>query len=322
MRARHQYSLEDIEITEPAWLTIGVFDGVHRGHQRLVEALVSEAHSKNRLAIVLTFFPHPDVVLKGITGRYYLMSPEQRAEYLLNLGVDFVITQPFDDQVRRMPALQFVKRLVDRLKMAELWVGADFALGHKREGNIEFLRQQGMLQGFAVRTVDLVEHDESGLVINSTTLREWLREGRVEQVRHWLGRAYSVTGIVEHGQKRGRTIGFPTANLKIWSEQIVPANGVYAGWATVDGQRFMALTNVGIRPTFAEQDITIESYLLDFSGDLYGRTIHLSFEARLRDEQRFNGVEALVRQIELDVVAGRGVLTQQAQSSSPGLGAR
>ena len=322
MHARHLYSLEDIAVTEPAWVTIGVFDGVHRGHQRLVEALVSEAHSKNRLAIVLTFFPHPDVVLKGITGRYYLMSPEQRAEYLLNLGVDFVVTQPFDDQVRRMPALHFVNRLVEQLKMAELWVGADFALGHKREGNVDFLRQQGELQGFAVRTVDLVEHDEGGLVINSTALREWLREGRVDQVRHWLGRAYSVVGLVEHGQKRGRTIGFPTANLKIWSEQIVPANGVYAGWATVDGQRFMALTNVGVRPTFAEQDITIESYLLDFSGELYGRSIHLTFEERLRAEQRFNGVEELVRQIEKDVDAGREVLTRQAQSSSPGLGAR
>lgn len=322
MQARHLYSLEDIAVTEPAWVTIGVFDGVHRGHQRLVQNLAHEAHAQDRLAIALTFFPHPDVVLKGIKGRYYLMSPEQRAEYLLRLGVDYVVTQSFDDRMRQMSAQNFVNRLVERLKMTELWVGTDFALGHNREGNVDFLRQQGSLQGFAVRTVDLVEHDEGGLVINSTTLREWLREGRVAQVRHWLGRAYSVVGLVEHGQKRGRTIGFPTANLKVWSEQIVPANGVYAGWATVDGQRFMALTNVGVRPTFAEQDITIESYLLDFSGELYGRLIHLTFEERLRAEQRFNGVEELVRQIERDVDAGREVLTRQAQSSSPGLGAR
>jgi len=305
---KHIYHLAEAHLEQPSLVTIGVFDGVHIGHQHLIRRLVADAHANNRLAVVLTFFPHPDVVLRGLQGRYYLMTPEQRADEMAKLGVDFVVTHPFDDVVRQIRAADFVDQLVEHLKIDALWVGSDFAMGYKREGNVDYLRAQGEEKGFSLNVIDLIVAE--GATISSTAIRDALLNGDVGQVREWLGRAYEVEGEVIHGQERGRTIGFPTANTAVWPQQVIPANGVYAGWATIGDERFMAMTNVGVRPTFEGEGVTVEAYLLDFDRDIYGQKVRLSFETRLRAEQKFNGIQELIAQIGKDVEAGRAHLSQ------------
>lgn len=306
---QHLYRLDDVRLERPSVVTIGVFDGIHRGHQALVRRLVSEAHAAGRLAVVITFFPHPDILLRGLEGRYYLHTPQEKADLFGELGVDTVLTLAFNDELRHVRAADFVDAMIDRLKLAQLWIGADFALGYQREGNVTFLKAQGAHKGFDVEVIDLVLVD--GEVISSTAIRQALEAGNVEQARQWLGRGYSVTGEVIHGQKRGRTIGIPTANVAVWSEKVIPANGVYAGWAHLGEERFMAMTNVGTRPTFDGQGVTVEAYLLDFDRDIYGQHLTVTFETRLRPEMRFDGIEALIAQIHADADAGRAFLTSQ-----------
>jgi riboflavin kinase / FMN adenylyltransferase len=307
----HIYDLTNAHLAKPSIVTIGVFDGVHRGHAHLIRQLVAEAHASSRLPVVLTFFPHPDIVLRGLHGRYYLTTPEQRAEQLLKLGVDTVITHPFNDTTRHIRAADFVDQLVKHLQLNALWVGADFAMGYKREGNVAFLREQGETKGFSVHTVELVQTENDHESISSTRIRERLEAGEVEEVSGLLGRAFSVSGEVVRGDQRGRTIGFPTANVAVWDEQVLPANGVYAGWATLEGERLMAVTNIGIRPTFAGQNVTVEAHLLDFNRDIYGKTLEVSFDKRLRPEKKFNGIQELMAQITLDAQAARDYLSAE-----------
>jgi riboflavin kinase / FMN adenylyltransferase len=304
----HVYNLVDACLEKPSLVTIGVFDGVHIGHQHLIKQLVDEAHRTGRLAVVLSFFPHPDVVLRGRQDRYYLTTPEQKAEQLMKLGVDTVITHPFDDTVRHARAADFVDQLLDHLKMQDLWVGADFALGYQREGNVDFLSAQGKEKGFTLRTINLVANGSG--TINSTAIRQALQDGNVEQARGWLGRSYTVSGEVVHGEQRGRKIGFPTANIAVWSQQVIPANGVYACWAQLGDERFMAVTNVGVRPTFDGEGVTVEAHLLDFNRDIYGQQLTVTFETRLRAEKKFNGIQELIAQIGSDAQAGREYLSK------------
>jgi riboflavin kinase/FMN adenylyltransferase len=306
----HVYNLADIHLLQPSIVTIGVFDGVHRGHQYLIRQLVARARAADCLAVVLTFFPHPDTVLRGLTGRYYLTTAEQRAAYLIDLGVDTVVTHPFDETTRQMRAADFVDLLVNHLRVGELWVGADFAMGYGREGDVPNLTAQGRDKGFSVHPVELLQaNGDAVAAISSTLIREALAAGEVERAAGWLGRGYTVIGPVVHGQARGRTIGFPTANIQVWEGQVIPANGVYAGWMQIGSARHMAVTNIGVRPTFdGDAAVTIEAHVLDFNGDLYGREVALSFERRLRGEQRFPDIQALINQIRADVEAARNLL--------------
>jgi riboflavin kinase/FMN adenylyltransferase len=304
----HIYGLENANLDKPSIVTIGVFDGVHRGHQHLLAPLVAEAQASNRLAVVLTLFPHPDYVLHNQSGRYYLTTPDQKAEVLGNLGVDVVVTHPFNDEVRHIRAAQFVDQLVAHLKMTSLWVTSDFAMGYEREGNFAFLSQQGREKGFEVRQIDLLT-SQSTNVISSSSIRQTLLEGNVEQAAEWLGRPYSVEGPVVHGDHRGRIIGFPTANVESWPEQVIPANGVYACWATLEGERHMAVTNIGQRPTFNGVGTRIEAHILDFDRDIYDMKLAVDFVKRLRGEQKFSVIEALVQQIHADAAQGRELLS-------------
>jgi riboflavin kinase/FMN adenylyltransferase len=204
-----------------------------------------------------------------------------------------------------------VNQLLEHVRLNVLWVGADFAMGYKREGNVPFLTQQGGEKGFSLHVIDLLEN--GGEAISSTHIREALQAGNVEQARDWLGRGYEVVGEVIQGEQRGRKIGFPTANINVWEEQVIPANGVYAGWATLGQERFMAVTNVGVRPTFAGQGVTVEAHLLDFERDIYGQQLGFSFETRLREEKKFNGIQELIAQIGADAQAGRTYLSQNPQ---------
>lgn len=313
---RHIYNLTHAQLDRPSIVTIGVFDGVHRGHQFLIRRLVEEARQTNRLAVVLTFFPHPDVVLRGLTGRYYLMTPDEKAHFLMEMGVDYVVTQPFNDEVRHIHADVYVDRLLSHLQMQMLWVGSDFAMGYQREGNVSFLREQGRQKGFGLHEIDLVMTD--GTTLSSTAIRQAIQSGDMEQAREWLGRAYSLSGEVVHGEGRGHKIGFPTANMQIWEEQVLPANGIYAGWARLGSEHFMAMTNVGVRPTFEGSNITVEPYLLDFDRDIYGERLEVSFEKRLRPEAKFNSIDELIAQIRSDVEIGRAYLEGLEASRASG----
>lgn len=304
----HVYHLSDVHLLRPSVVTIGVFDGVHVGHQHLIKRLVQEAHQSDRLAVVLTFFPHPDVVLRGLTGRYYLTSAEERAALMLDLGVDFVVTHPFNIGIRQMRAAAFVDQLLLHLKMGELWVGEDFAMGFQREGNVSFLREDGTRKGFEVNTIPLVQTENS--TITSTRIRESLMLGNVEDAQMLLGRPYAVTGEVIHGDARGRTIGFPTANIDIWESQVLPSYGVYAGYVAIDNERFMAVTNIGVRPTFEEQTVRIEAHILDFTQDIYGKSLTFEFVKKLRGEKKFSGLDELMMQIQQDVTLARAILNR------------
>lgn len=305
----HLHNLSDAALTQPSIVTIGVFDGVHSGHQHLIKRLVEEAKASGRLAVALTFFPHPDIVLRGLQGRYYLTTAEQKANLLMDLGVDYVVTHPFNDAVRHIRAADFVDQLRNHLQLSSLWVGSDFAMGYKREGNVPFLKVQGAEKGFSVHDIDLIAAE--GSTISSTAIREAIESGELEQAHEWLGRAYSVTGEVVHGEKRGRQIGFPTANTEVWSEQVIPANGIYASWVRLGEERFMAATNVGVRPHFDGKNITVEPYILDFDRDIYGEQLEVTFETRLRAEAKFNSLQELVDQISRDVDNARAYLTKQ-----------
>jgi riboflavin kinase / FMN adenylyltransferase len=293
-----------------AWLTIGSFDGVHLGHQYLIKKLVDGAHAAGAPAVVLTFHPHPVVVLRGKSGNIYLTLPEERADILSGLGVDMVIIEPFTRELSQTSAREFIERLHNRLGLKHLLMGHDFALGHGREGNFDVLSKLGLEYGFSVEEVKAVQ--SQGEIISSSQIRLLLEAGNVSRAGLWLGRPYLVSGRVVLGDRRGRSIGFPTANLSVTPGKILPASGVYACRAWVDGQAWGAATNIGVRPTFDGQGsaLHLEAHLLDYSGDLYGQTISLEFIERLRGEQRFPDIQALIAQISQDVQQTRVILTQ------------
>ncbi|NDJ34828.1 MAG: bifunctional riboflavin kinase/FAD synthetase [Chloroflexi bacterium] len=305
---RHIHSLEEANLTGPSVVTIGSFDGVHRGHQYLIRQLIDNARQTGRTPVVLTFYPHPRMVLRGFEPGYYLTAPDERAAYLAELGVELIITHPFDDAVRQMRAADFVSRLATHLNMTGLWVGENFSLGYQREGNVAFLKDRAADFGYELRVVHLV--DANGERVSSTRIREALAAGDVTEAQRLLGRPYRLPGTVVEGAKRGRTIGFPTANLDISEERAVPARGVYAAQAHTPDGTYPAMVNIGLRPTFGDTVVTsVEAFLMDYSGDLYGETLTLDFVARIRNEMKFSGVEALIAQIQQDVARGREILS-------------
>ncbi|MBN1284395.1 MAG: bifunctional riboflavin kinase/FAD synthetase [Anaerolineae bacterium] len=303
---RHVHNLTEVQLDASSIVTIGNFDGVHRGHQDLIIKQVRQARAQRERSVVLTFFPHPARVIKKTRGRFYLTTPEDRAALLGGLGVDLVITQPFDEALRHTRAAVFIDGLVQHLHMRSLWVGADFALGYKREGDVPFLTRLGEERGFTVRVIEMLNAEDDDQKISSSSIREALRWGAVEQAARDLGRWYKVEGPVAEGMRRGRTVGFPTANVQVWGEQVLPARGVYAGWAWIGGERHPAVTNIGVRPTFDDDGTpTVEVHLLDFDGDLYGQQLVFEFVTRLRGEHRFEFVDSLAAQIEQDIERAR-----------------
>ncbi len=302
----HYRSLE--EVTLPgSWLTVGVFDGVHRGHQQIIKKLAAGAHANGLPAVVLTFDPHPAKVF-GRGDIKLLTLPGERARLLGEYGVDVVITQTFDRQLADTSAFDFMRRLKTQLGLERLILGYDSTLGKDREGNAARLTEIGSELGYAVETVSALG-DESG-VVSSTEIRKLVTVGKVEEAARLMGHPYSLQGLVSHGDQRGRGIGFPTANLEYAREKVMPAGGIYACRAYLGGERHMAAVNLGTNPTFTpdKQTLNVEAYLLDFDRDIYGEMMRLEFVARLRDEMRYASVETLIRQIRLDVEQTRAIL--------------
>jgi riboflavin kinase/FMN adenylyltransferase len=295
----HTNSLDKLRLAGAA-LTVGAFDGVHRGHQELLHRLVQAARASSLAAAVVTFFPHPAVVLRGLQTPYYLTSPDERATLFEKMGIDVLVTLPFTRELAQVSATDFVNRLQSALNFRELWIGYDFALGRGREGDIPFLRRLGEKIGFQVHIVEPVAlSGQPARPISSSQVRALLAEGDVSAAAGLLGRYYGFAGPVIHGDGRGRAIGIPTANVQPWKEQLLPRNGVYATWAWVEGSRRPSVTNIGFRPTFDSPIPAprVEALLLDFDQDLYGKTVRLEFVRFLRPERRFDSVEALLDQI-------------------------
>jgi riboflavin kinase / FMN adenylyltransferase len=296
--------LTEVDHKQPTYVAIGSFDGVHLGHQALLQAMVQQARAAGLRTAALTFFPHPRRVMQTLPPRFYIYTLEDRVRLLAEQGIDLIITHPFDDEVRHIRAADFVDQLIEALDMKQLW-GGNFALGFQREGDVPFLRRQGEMKGFTVETLDeLILW--GGDVVSSRRIRRAMEDGDIETVNGCLGRLYCVRGRVIKGDQRGRTIGFPTANLALWDELLLPAYGVYATYAWVGERRWLAATNVGVRPTVNGSGVTVEAHLLDFDDDIYGEEVRLEFVRRIRPEMKFPSLDALKAQIRADVESVRG----------------
>lgn len=303
---QHYRSLEEVNL-QNSWLTVGVFDGVHRGHQQIIEKITAGAHANDAPAVVLTFHPHPTSVLSGREIKC-LTLPDERADLLAQLGVDAVITERFTRELSQVTAYDFMSWLKRQLGLKHLLIGYDFALGKGREGNAARLAEIGLELEYSVDVLPALA-EESG-VISSTAIRKLIEVGDVAEAARRLGHLYSLHGPVIRGDGRGRTINVPTANIGYPSEKMIPAKGVYACWAYLKGGQYLAATNIGTNPTFTpdKQTLNVEAYLLDFDEEIYGEDLQLEFVARLRDELMFESVEELVAQIWQDVNATRRIL--------------
>lgn len=288
----------------PSAVTIGKFDGVHRGHQHLVSALRKTADAHGLASIVITLHPHPITVLRPGTPVTYLCSLEERVDLLRALGVDGVGVLSFTSELAQLSYRDFVALLVEQLQLRLLLIGADFAVGRDREGNAAALRALGDERGFEVETVSLLSEDDAK--VGSGAVRAALAEGEMETVAQLLGRPFALRGPVVHGEERGQRIGFPTANIAVAPDLALPSFGVYVTRARLGETAYPSVTNIGQRPTFGETRPTIETHLLDFEGDCYERELRIELLHRLRAEQRFAGVDELVAQIRRDVEGARG----------------
>ena len=303
---QHYDSLRELSLKD-SWLTIGVFDGVHRGHQQLIHRLTAGAHENDAPAVVLTFDPHP-ARLFGRGEIRLLTLPDERTELFASLGVDVVINHPFDQNVANTTAFDFMKQLKEHLGLAHLVLGYDSTLGKNREGNAARLNEIGSELGYTVDVVSALS-DESG-VISSTEIRKLIATGNVGEAARLMGHSYSLHGSVVHGDKRGRRINVPTANIQYSPDKLIPANGIYACWAHLNEQKYCAAINIGINPTFTpdKQTQNVEAHLLDFIGEIYGEDLRLEFVARLRDELKFESVDRLLEQIWKDIEDTRRIL--------------
>jgi riboflavin kinase/FMN adenylyltransferase len=281
-------------------LAIGNFDGLHRGHLKIVERIRRGATERGGTSVVMTFEPHPPRVLRPDKAPPLLMTSEQKRNALARAGVQGLAVVRFTEELSQWEPETFVRRvLVDWLRVAEVWVGADFLFGRNRSGNFTLLKTLGLQSGFRAEKIDPIRYKD--FVVSSTRIRRLVSEGRVEEAGALLGRHFAIDGRVVEGARRGREIGFPTANLATENE-LLPPNGVYATFSAVDGIVRPSVTNVGVRPTFdGPPTTTVETHVLGFSGDLYGQRLELAFVQRLRDERRFPDIDALREQIAADV---------------------
>ena len=303
---QHYSSLTEVSL-QNSWLAIGVFDGVHRGHQQIIHRLTAGSHENEAPAVVLTFDPHPARVF-GRGEIRLLTLPDERADLLVSMDVDVVVTHPFNKDVANTTAFDFMQQIKAHLGFSHLVLGYDSTVGRNREGNAARLAEIGVELGYTVEVVSALS-DESG-VISSTEIRKLIATGNVTEAARLMGHSYSLHGPVKHGDKRGRTINVPTANIEYSPDKLIPANGIYACRAFLNNRQYQAAVNIGINPTFTpdKQTPNVEAHLLDFRREIYGKDVRLEFIARLRDELRFESVDKLLDQIWKDIEDTRSIL--------------
>jgi len=293
------HGTENANIQKPTVLTLGVFDGLHLGHQKIMQTVVERAAEVGATPTAITFDPHPRAVLHPETAPPLLQTLDQRLANFEVLGVEQAIVVHFDREFANQPAEDFLHEIIhDRLHAKEVYLGKGFAFGKNRGGNIELLREMSKELGFFADEVSEVQL--RGHRISSSKIRDLLDTGHVNLARRMLGRPYGVEGVIVRGNRRGHTIGFPTANLHPHN-RVIPKFGVYATASLVDGVWRKSITNIGVRPTFGKDlEPSIESYIFDFDGDLYGDVLRVRFLHRIRDERKFSGIDELKDQIERD----------------------
>ncbi len=287
--------------------TIGIFDGVHVGHRRIIGLLRKDAREKGTSSCVITFHPHPQKVLRRIN--IPLIVPlKERFKLLEKEGVDVTVCYSFTEEFASVSAEEFVRDiLVGKLGIKSIFVGPDFFFGRNREGNLNLLEAMGKTYNFETKRVEPAILD--GEVISSSSIRKLIEEGMVRKAARFLGYSFSIEGIVKEGERRGRKLGFPTANIDTdW--EILPKRGVYVTWAHFDGERCESITNVGVRPTFGHNQLLVETHIIDFKGELYRKPIRIEFVDRLREERRFESIDALVEQISRDVKRTKEIFSE------------
>ena len=287
-------------------VAIGTFDGVHLGHQQVIRQAVSDARQHEGLSVVVTFDRHPNSIVAPDRVPPQIYSQPQKLRALASLGADATLVIPFTREFSALPAEDFIRALVAQLTPVQsVCVGSSFVFGRQRSGDVALLQRLGAELNFVVHGLAAVALD--GEMVSSTRIRESLRAGEINRVSQMLGREYALAGTVAHGDEMGRKLGFPTANIDVHG-LLVPPNGVYAAHARVAGVQHRAAVNIGVRPTLASAvpELRVEAHVLDFSGDLYGQEMELTFVAKLRDEQKFSSLEELQSQIARDVTAARG----------------
>lgn len=293
-----------------AHVTIGNFDGVHLGHQKLFEQVVTRARQDKGVSVAVTFDPHPLKVLHPQGIRLISTTP-QKIELIERAGIDILVIIPFDRQMAMTTAVDFVDRiLLGRLGMRDLVVGYDYAMGKGRQGDTDFLRQQGEEKGFSVMVMPA--HYEQGMLVSSSRIRELVAQGKMGDVRRLLGRWYQIRGDVQSGRQRGgKQLGFPTANLYLSEEDLCPKRGVYVTQVLYDGKQYGGVSNIGYNPTFGDTSLVAETHIFDFNADIYGRPIKINLLRHLRGEVAFSGIEPLARQIRRDIEVARQVLARE-----------
>ncbi len=290
------------------YLALGNFDGIHIGHQRLIKEMVSRARRDGAQTAAFIFEPHPARVLAPENAPRLLVSADRKAELLAELGLDVLIYHSFTPTIARCSPREFVKQiLLDCLGVSAAFVGFNYSFGHKGVGTPDRLKELGTEYGFSVYVQSAVTIADR--VVSSSQIREYLEEGRVKEAAAMLGYPPMLEGLVAEGEKRGRTIGFPTANLEINPELVLPATGVYAAWAALGDSIHPAVINIGQKPTFhQEYPLSVEAHLIDFDQEIYSQHLRILLYQRLRGEKRFNSVEALVAQITSDRETARQLL--------------
>ncbi len=296
-------SIQDFSPNGKTILTLGTFDGVHVGHKKIISRLLQTAKDENCESAVLTFFPHPRMVLQSDSDIRLLNTIEEKADLLAEIGLDNLIIHPFDKAFSRLTAEEFVKSvLVDQCKIEKIIIGHDHRFGRNRTATIDDLIEYGNVYGFGVEQLSAEEVDE--VSVSSTKIREALNQGDMKKANEYLGYNYFLTAKVVKGRQLGRTIGFPTANLDVSeSYKLIPKVGVYVAKAVIDGVEYRGMMSIGTNPTVDGQDLSVEVNFLDFEGDLYGKELKVEILHRLRDEEKFASIEILKDEIAKDKLA-------------------
>ncbi|MGM0589541.1 MAG: bifunctional riboflavin kinase/FAD synthetase [Bacteroidota bacterium] len=292
-------------------VTVGTFDGVHRGHRALIDTVIQRSREHGARSVIVTFDPHPrDIINPGSDGIKLLTTLEERCSILADLGIDAMVVIPFTRDFSLLSSEEFIREIIyEKIGVKEFVIGFDHHFGRNREGTIETVQQLGRTLGFGVHVVSKREFDDQK--ISSTAIRKAIMEnGDIPLANELLGWTYRLTGTVIHGDKRGASIGFPTANIKPdHPNKAIPKNGVYAVRTKINGDEYGGMMNIGVRPTFTEEEeATLEVHLFDFDDNIYGKSLEIFFEGRIRDEQKFDGIEAIKRQLKEDKRIAESIL--------------
>ncbi len=297
-------TLEEINNIEETVVALGNFDGVHKGHQQIIERTVRSAKAVGLKSAVFTFSNHPSTILGKGEPVKNILYEEEKTRIIEAMGIDYLFNIPFTREILSMPPEQFIEEiLVNRLRIREAYCGFNYSFGYKASGTPEVLMHEGLKHGFGLHVQEPYKIDD--IVVSSTYIRELIMEGKMEQASKFMGRMYAIGGVVVEGNRLGRTIGFPTMNLVIDETMVTPPNGVYITFCTVDGARYPAVTNVGNKPTIGEYAKNIETNVFNFDEDCYGKRINVEFIRWTRPEKKFSGVEELKKQIESDSIQAK-----------------